>query len=128
MTTSPGTAVTTTQAATPEPDALHKAPTGIEGFDDITSGGLPLRRTTLLMGGPGCGKILMTKIHHLAVADALISLKSGLAGLSDDEAQRRLAEFRKNEVEKVAHEALLITFAREFVPFFALILWIAAGA
>ena len=39
----------------PHPDALEKMPTGISGFDDIT-GGLPLRRTTLLMGGPGCGK------------------------------------------------------------------------
>ena len=37
-------------------DAVEKFSTGIEGFDDITAGGLPLRRTTLLMGGPGCGK------------------------------------------------------------------------
>ena len=37
-------------------DVLEKIPTGIEGFDDITGGGLPRGRTTLLMGGPGCGK------------------------------------------------------------------------
>ena len=37
-------------------DALEKISSGIEGFDDITVGGLPLRRTTLLMGGPGRGK------------------------------------------------------------------------
>jgi len=37
-------------------DLLEKISSGIEGFDDITAGGLPLRRTTLLMGGPGCGK------------------------------------------------------------------------
>jgi circadian clock protein KaiC len=37
-------------------DALEKISSGIEGFDDITAGGLPRRRTTLLMGGPGCGK------------------------------------------------------------------------
>ncbi len=67
------------------------------------------------------------KIHRLTVADAFASLKSSLAGLSDAETQRRLAEFGKNEVEEVAHEALLLTFAREFVHFFALILWIAAG-
>jgi calcium-translocating P-type ATPase len=67
------------------------------------------------------------KIHHLTVADAFASLKSGLEGLTEAEAQRRLAEFGKNEVEEVAHEALLLTFAREFVHFFALILWIAAG-
>jgi circadian clock protein KaiC len=35
---------------------LIKSPTGIEGFDEITSGGLPRRGTTLVMGGPGCGK------------------------------------------------------------------------
>ena len=32
--------------------------TGIEGFDEITHGGLPRGRTTLLMGGPGSGKTL----------------------------------------------------------------------
>jgi circadian clock protein KaiC len=35
---------------------LHKTPTGIEGFDSITRGGLPRNRTTLLLGGPGSGK------------------------------------------------------------------------
>lgn len=40
-------------------EALEKIPTGIEGFDDITRGGLPRRRTTLLMGGPGCGKTVL---------------------------------------------------------------------
>ena len=67
------------------------------------------------------------KIHRLTTADAFASLKSEPAGLSVAEAQRRLAEFGKNEVEEVAHEALLLTFAREFVHFFAIILWIAAG-
>jgi len=33
-----------------------KVPTGIEGLDEITAGGLPRGQTTLLMGGPGCGK------------------------------------------------------------------------
>lgn len=35
-----------------------KAPTGIAGFDEITSGGLPQGRTTLLVGGPGSGKTI----------------------------------------------------------------------
>lgn len=35
---------------------LTKVPTGIQGFDEITEGGLPRGRTTLAMGGPGCGK------------------------------------------------------------------------
>jgi len=35
-----------------------KAPTGISGFDQITGGGLPRGRTTLLVGGPGSGKTI----------------------------------------------------------------------
>lgn len=37
---------------------LEKVPTGIQGFDEITFGGLPRRRTTLVCGGPGSGKTL----------------------------------------------------------------------
>ena len=40
-------------------EALSKAPTGIPGLDEVTDGGLPRGRTTLLCGGPGCGKTLM---------------------------------------------------------------------
>ena len=36
--------------------ALSKARTGIEGFDEITFGGLPRGRATLVCGGPGSGK------------------------------------------------------------------------
>ena len=38
--------------------ALRKVPTGIEGFDAITDGGVPAGRPTLVCGGPGCGKTL----------------------------------------------------------------------
>jgi circadian clock protein KaiC len=31
---------------------LHKMPTGVEGFDAITGGGLPRNRTSLILGGP----------------------------------------------------------------------------
>src|SRR5690242_6390449 len=37
---------------------LVKTPTGIAGFDEITEGGLPNGRPTLVCGGPGCGKTL----------------------------------------------------------------------
>jgi len=40
----------------PPPTALKKARSGITGFDEITGGGLPRGRTTLLLGGPGSGK------------------------------------------------------------------------
>ncbi len=39
-------------------NALQKSPTGIQGFDEITSGGLPKGRPTLVCGGAGCGKTL----------------------------------------------------------------------
>jgi circadian clock protein KaiC len=38
---------------------LAKAPTGIPGLDEITNGGLPRGRPTLLCGGAGCGKTLL---------------------------------------------------------------------
>ena len=46
---------------TPSHPALpqQKTPTGIPGFDEITQGGLPRGRTTLLVGGPGSGKTVM---------------------------------------------------------------------
>lgn len=36
-----------------------KSPTGIWGLDDITTGGLPKNRPTLLLGNTGCGKTIM---------------------------------------------------------------------
>ena len=38
--------------------APAKTMTGIEGFDEITAGGLPRGRTTLVLGGPGSGKTI----------------------------------------------------------------------
>lgn len=38
---------------------IPKAATGIIGLDEITLGGLPAGRPTLLCGGPGCGKTML---------------------------------------------------------------------
>jgi circadian clock protein KaiC len=38
---------------------LPKCPTGIRGLDEITGGGLPRGRPTLVCGGAGCGKTLL---------------------------------------------------------------------
>lgn len=40
--------------------SLAKTPTGIAGLDEITNGGLPAGRPTLICGCPGCGKTLMS--------------------------------------------------------------------
>lgn len=44
----------------PKLSFLRKAATGIDGFDQITDGGLPAGRSTLICGGPGCGKTLFS--------------------------------------------------------------------
>lgn len=55
---------------------LAKTPTGIDGLDEITNGGLPTGRPTLVAGNAGCGKTLLgmeflvqgiTKFHENAV-------------------------------------------------------------
>ncbi len=40
------------------PSGLAKAPTGIRGFDQISAGGLPRGRPTLVTGSAGTGKTL----------------------------------------------------------------------
>src|SRR4051812_28419158 len=44
--------------SSPSPQTLPKAPTGIAGVDDVTRGGLPRGRPTLVCGTAGCGKTL----------------------------------------------------------------------
>lgn len=41
------------------PQTLRKTATGIRGLDDITGGGLPTGRPTLICGGTGCGKTML---------------------------------------------------------------------
>ncbi len=48
------------KTAKPSLDILEKCPTGIQGLDEITGGGLPRGRPTLVCGGPGCGKTLLS--------------------------------------------------------------------
>jgi circadian clock protein KaiC len=43
----------------PRATALPKCPTGIQGLDEITGGGLPRGRPTLVCGSAGCGKTLL---------------------------------------------------------------------
>jgi circadian clock protein KaiC len=60
---------------------IRKAPTGIEGFDEITGGGLPAGRTTLIIGGPGAGKTvfalqgLVSAAHQLREAGIFVAFE-----------------------------------------------------
>src|SRR6185436_15860088 len=61
----------TSKRATPV--TLPKVPTGVDGFDQITGGGLPRGRPTLVCGGPGCGKTLFALqflVHGAARGDS----------------------------------------------------------
>ena len=49
----------TTKTSVPEAPPLPKAPTGIPGLDEITGGGLPRGRPTLICGSAGSGKTMM---------------------------------------------------------------------
>ena len=40
--------------------AISKVPTGIVGLDEMTNGGFPQGRTTLVVGGPGSGKSILS--------------------------------------------------------------------
>jgi circadian clock protein KaiC len=48
-----------TRSPTPSDLVLTKSPTGITGLDEITGGGLPSGRPTLVCGSAGCGKTML---------------------------------------------------------------------
>ena len=53
-------------------EQLRKVSSGIAGLDELTGGGLPAGRPTLVCGGPGCGKTLLatTFLVRGAMTDA----------------------------------------------------------
>jgi calcium-translocating P-type ATPase len=67
------------------------------------------------------------QIHRLLVDDALASLQTTAAGLSEEEARRRLAEFGPNQIQTIRRASAIVLFLRELTHFFAVILWIAVG-
>lgn len=71
---------------------IAKAPTGIAGFDEIAGGGLPRGRTSLVCGGPGCGKTLF----------ALEFLVHGAAEMGEPGVFVSFEEPKKDLVENVA--------------------------
>ena len=70
----------------PASPALHlpKCPTGIQGLDEITDGGLPRGRPTLVCGAAGCGKTLLAA-EFIVGADKLLKLRVDVGELGERE-------------------------------------------
>jgi circadian clock protein KaiC len=68
---------------------LAKTPSGIRGLDEITEGGLPKGRPTLVCGGAGCGKTLFSMEFLVRGAD--LYNDPGVF-MSFEETERDLAE------------------------------------
>lgn len=69
---------------------VEKTPTGIEGFDFLSRGGLPTDRATLVCGGPGSGKTVFGMeflVHGARVYDdpgLFVSFEVGVEHLLED--------------------------------------------
>jgi len=73
----------------PAAAGIRKAPTGIVGLDEITAGGLPAGRPTLVCGSAGCGKTLLAM--EFLVRGATAYDESGVF-MSFEESAEELAE------------------------------------
>ncbi len=99
-------------AAVPR-EALRKCPTGINGLDQITGGGLPKNRNTLVCGGAGSGKSLLG-INFLVNGAATFGELGVLVSFEESEVQiyenvasfhmdmRSLVSRKKIRIEHVA--------------------------
>ena len=69
---------------------LKKTPSGISGLDEITGGGLPAGRPTLVCGGPGSGKtlvglsFLVNGARHFGEPGVLMSFEESVEELTSD--------------------------------------------
>jgi circadian clock protein KaiC len=72
----PSRVVTSPAPEASELRVLQKVPSGIPGFDDITAGGLPKGRPTLVCGSAGCGKTLFGL--HFLVRGAVVHGEPGV--------------------------------------------------
>ena len=72
-----------------ENSSIKKILTGIKGMDEITGGGLPKNRTTLVCGGPGCGKTLLAM--EIAV-NGIVRFDENGVYISFDESKQDLVE------------------------------------
>ncbi|HSY43934.1 MAG TPA: circadian clock protein KaiC [Candidatus Acidoferrum sp.] len=96
-----------------ESNALIKVPTGIEGFDEITGGGLPQGRPTLVCGAAGCGKSLFAT--EFLIRGALQFHEPGILMTFEetaDDIKKNVASLGFDITDLVARKKILIDHVR----------------
>src|ERR1700722_16399577 len=94
-------------------DLLKKAPTGIGGFDEITGGGLPAGRPTLVCGGAGCGKSLFAT--EFLIRGAPQFPEPGILMTFEetiDDIKKNVASLGFNIADLVARKKIFIDYVR----------------
>ncbi len=91
--------------------SLSRMSSGVTGLDEILYGGLVVRRSCLVRGGPGSGKTTLG-LHFLAVGAALGEKTLFISLEESEERIRHDAEKRGINIEKV--EILDISPGSEF--------------
>jgi len=86
---------------------IVKAPSGITGFDQITDGGLPQGRATLICGGPGSGKTIfaaefIVRGAELGEPGVLVTFEESVSDLARNIASLGFDLKRLQEEKKVA--------------------------
>ena len=64
-------------------------------------------------------------IHSLSVQDVYAALGVDEKGLSQEEADRRLAQYGKNVIKKIKGKPLIVKFLSNFTHLMAILLWLA---
>jgi circadian clock protein KaiC len=80
-----------------DPSALPKSPTGIPGLDEITEGGLPRGRPTLLCGSAGSGKTMLAA--EFLVHGALVYDEPGVFMMFEESAEELTQNLRSLGVD-----------------------------
>jgi circadian clock protein KaiC len=94
-------------------NAFAKTPSGIRGLDEITFGGLPKGRPTLIAGGPGSGKTLMSM--EFLVRGATDYNEPGLFMAFEetaDELSQNVASLGFDIKELISEKKLLVDYVR----------------
>jgi len=93
--------------------SFAKTPSGIRGLDEITFGGLPKGRPTLIAGGPGSGKTLMSM--EFLVRGAIDYNEPGLFMAFEETAEelaQNVASLGFDLKDLIAEKKLLVDYVR----------------